>query len=291
MIDSHVHFWRYQATEFPWIDADMAVLQQDFLPADWLAASSDKVTGVVAVQARTSWAENQFLLALAQAESRVKAVVGWFDFEADVCAQLELAQTTPLLKGFRHLIQDEAQPSVYLNTHAGLNQALPRLQAASYVYEVLVHQADLAAAVAFCQRHDGHYLVIDHMAKPVFGDAAAFAHWQQHMQALAALPHVVVKVSGLETELGLGGSVQDLREHVDTVYQLFGAERLLWGSDWPVSKLTHSYADLLGHADALTQAWTSREREALCGGTASHIYQLNPHHNTQRTGNGFAIAR
>ena len=137
MIDSHVHFWRYQATEFPWIDADMAVLQQDFLPADWLAASSGKVTGVVAVQARTSWAENQFLLALAQAEPRVKAVVGWFDFEADVCAQLELAQTTPLLKGFRHLIQDEAQPSVYLNTHAGLNQALPRLQAASYVYEVL----------------------------------------------------------------------------------------------------------------------------------------------------------
>ena len=69
------------------------------------------------------------------------------------------------------------------------------------------------------------------------------------------------------------------------------AERLLWGSDRPVSKLTHSYAYLLGHADALTQAWTSREREALCGGTASHIYQLNPHHNTQRTGNGFAIAR
>ena len=291
MIDSHVHFWRYQASAFPWINADMAVLQHDFLPADYFAASGEQVTGMVAVQARTSWAENQFLLDLAQAESRVQAVVGWFDFDADVHAQLEWAQSMPLLKGFRHLIQDEAHPSAYLDAHTGLNQALPRLQAASYVYEVLIHQADLAAAVAFCQRHDKHYLVIDHMAKPVFGDAAAFAHWQQHMQALAALPHVVVKVSGLETELGLGGSVQDLREHVDTVYQLFGAERLLWGSDWPVSKLTHSYADLLGHADELTQSWTSHEREALYGGTASHIYQLNPHHNTQRTGNGFAIAR
>ena len=291
MIDSHVHFWRYQATEFPWIDADMAVLQQDFLPADWLAASSGKVTGVVAVQARTSWAENQFLLALAQAEPRVKAVVGWFDFEADVCAQLELAQTTPLLKGFRHLIQDEAQPSVYLNTHAGLNQALPRLQAASYVYEVLVHQADLAAAVAFCQRHDGHYLVIDHMAKPVFGDAAAFAHWQQHMQALAALPHVVVKVSGLETEAGVGATAEDLRLHVEAVWQLFGAERLLWGSDWPVSRLTHSHAEVRGHMQTLTHNWTANERAALFEGTAQRIYQLKHTDNTQRTSNGFATTR
>jgi L-fuconolactonase len=71
MIDSHVHFWRYQASAFPWINADMAVLQHDFLPDDYFAASGEQVTGMVAVQARTSWAENQFLLDLAQAEPRV----------------------------------------------------------------------------------------------------------------------------------------------------------------------------------------------------------------------------
>ena len=89
MIDSHVHFWRYQASAFPWINADMAVLQHDFLPDDYFAASGEQVTGMVAVQARTSWAENQFLLDLAQAESCVQAVVGWFDFDGDVRAQLE----------------------------------------------------------------------------------------------------------------------------------------------------------------------------------------------------------
>ena len=197
----------------------------------------------------------------------------------------------PLLKGFRHLIQDEAQPSMYLNTHAGLNQALPRIQAASYVYEVLIHQADLAAAVAFCQRHDKHYLVIDHMAKPVFGDAAAFAHWQQHMQALAALPHVAVKVSGLETEAGMGAMAEDLRLHVEAVWQLFGAERLLWGSDWPVSRLTHSHAEVRGHMQTLTHNWTANERAALFEGTAQRIYQLKHTDNTQRTSNGFATAR
>ena len=291
MIDSHVHFWRYQASAFPWINADMAVLQHDFLPADYFAASGEQVTGMVAVQARTSWAENQFLLDLAQTEPRVQAVLGWFAFDGDVCAQLELAQSMPLLKGFRHLIQDEAHPSAYLDAHTGLNQALPRLQAASYVYEVLIHQADLAAAVAFCQRHDKHYLVIDHMAKPVFGDAAAFAHWQQHMQALAALPHVAVKVSGLETEAGVGATAEDLRLHVEAVWQLFGAERLLWGSDWSVSRLTHSHAEVRGHMQTLTHNWTANERAALFEGTAQRIYQLKHTDNTQRTSNGFATAR
>ena len=148
------------------------------------------------------------------------------------------------------------------------------------MYEVLVHQADLAAAVAFCQRHDKHYLVIDHMAKPVFGDAAAFAHWQQHMQALAALPHVVVKVSGLETEAGVGAKAEDLRLHVEAVWQLFGAERLLWGSDWPVSRLTHSHAEVRGHMQTLTHNWTENERAALFEGTAQRIYQLKHTDNT-----------
>ena len=294
MIDSHIHFWRYQAAEFPWIDEGMAVLQQDFLPEHLLAASQGQVDGMVAVQARTSWAENQYLVDLAATEPRLQAVVGWFDFDGDVMAQLERAQDLPLIKGFRHLIQDEPDPSLYLSVHAGLNQALPRLQAASLVYEVLIQQADMAAALAFCQRHDDHYLVVDHMAKPVFGDEVVFAHWHRHMQALAALPHVLVKVSGLETEAGVGTSAQDLQRHVDCVYQLFGAERLLWGSNWPVAQLTHSYADLLAHAHTLTQTWSASERAALFGDTARRVYQLNttPNtDNTQRTHHGFALAR
>ena len=159
------------------------------------------------------------------------------------------------------------------------------------MYEVLIHQTDLAAAVAFCQRHDKHYVVIDHMAKPVFGDAAAFAHWQQHMQALAALPHVAVKVSGLETEAGMGATAEDLRLHVEAVWQLFGAERLLWGSDWPVSRLTHSHAEVRGHMQTLTHNWTADERAALFEGTAQRIYQLKHTEQTQRTSNGFATAR
>ncbi|UOO90078.1 amidohydrolase family protein [Vitreoscilla massiliensis] len=294
MIDSHIHFWRYQAAEFPWIDEGMAVLKQDFLPEHLLAASNGQVEAMVAVQARTSWAENQYLVDLAATEPRLQAVVGWFDFDGEVTAQLKRAQDLPLIKGFRHLIQDEADPSAYLLTHSGLNQAVPRLQAASLVYEVLVQQADLAAALAFCQRHDNHYLIVDHMAKPVFGDAAAFAHWHHHMQALAALPHVLVKVSGLETEAGVGATAADLQRHVDSVYQMFGAERLLWGSNWPVAQLTHSYSDLLQHAHTLTQTWSASERAALFSDTARRVYQLNTlsnTDNTQRTHNGFALAR
>ncbi len=274
MIDTHVHFWRYSAQAYPWIGEHDLALKQDRLPADLIGMIPQKITGVIAVQARPILAENAFLLDLAARHAQVQAVIGWFDFNAAPEPQLQHAKATPALKGFRHLIQDEPDPSRYLLEHAGLQDGVRAILRHGYVYEVLTRQADLPAALAFCRRHDQGQLVIDHLSKPRFGDIAHFDDWRRNMQALARLDHVAVKISGLVTEAGPQATAADLQPYVDQVMTLFGPSRTMWGSDWPVSSATQDYATLLDHWESHTHQWSRDEKHAVQAGTARRIYQL-----------------
>ena len=274
MIDTHVHFWHYNRDEFPWIGEDQAALKQNRLPGDITALTAERITGLIAVQARPKPSENDFLLQQAQANPIIKGVIGWFDFDASIEPQLEAAAGHALIKGFRHLIQDEPQPSQYLSEHQGLQQGVRAIQQQQYIYEVLAHQADLPAVINFCARHDKHWLVIDHLCKPEFASQTAFDWWQLHMRKLAALPHVVVKISGLVTEAGAHATAADLQPYVNAVWALFGPERLLWGSDWPVSSATHSYASLLDYWKENTSHLQQAEIHQVELVTPVKIYQL-----------------
>ena len=274
MIDTHVHFWRYSAQAYPWIGERDLALKQDRLPADLLGAIPEDITGVVAIQARPVSAENTFLLDLAARYPRVLAVIGWFDFDAAPEPQLMHARRCAALKGFRHLIQDEPDPSRYLLEHAGLQDGMRAIQRDGYVYEILTRQVDLPAVLAFCQRHDQAQLVIDHLSKPRFGNAADFDDWRRNMQALSRLDHVAVKISGLVTEAGPQATAADLQPYVDQVITLFGPARAIWGSDWPVSSASQDYAALLAHWESHTRHWSRDEKQAVQTGTAQRIYQL-----------------
>ncbi|AHG63060.1 amidohydrolase family protein [Advenella mimigardefordensis] len=274
MIDTHVHFWHYNHDEFPWIGEDQAALRQNRLPGDLTALNAGRITGAIAVQARPMLSENDFLLQLAQANPIIKGVIGWFDFDAGIEPQLETAGGHAMIKGFRHLIQDEPQPSLYLTEHQGLQQGVQAIQQQHYIYEVLAHQADLPAVIKFCARHDKHWLVIDHLCKPAFSSPSAFDWWLLHMRKLAALPHVVVKISGLVTEAGPHATAADLQPYVDEVWALFGPERLLWGSDWPVSSATHSYSSLLTYWKDNTSDRQQAEIHRVELATPVKIYQL-----------------
>jgi len=274
MIDTHVHFWNYNRDAFPWIADQQTALTQNRLPQDLATLTTDLITGVIAVQARSTLAENAFLLQLAAQYPMIKAVIGWFDFDSAIEPQLEMAANQPLLKGYRHLIQDEPAPARYLTHHPGLQQGVPAMQRQGYVYEILAHQIDLPAVVDFCQRHDTGWLVVDHLCKPLFKHPTAFEYWQKHMRELARLPHVAMKMSGLVTEAGPQASPLDLQPYVDTVWSLFGAARLLWGSDWPVSSATHSYAGLLDYWKENTRQWSQADIDQVQLATPKKIYQL-----------------
>lgn len=274
MIDCHVHFWSYDAQEFPWIGPDLGPIARNMLPDDLLPAMEAQVDRIIAVQARPKMDENRFLCDLAERYRQIAGVIGWFDFNAAAEPQIVYAQDNPIVKGFRHLVQDEASPSSFLQDHNGVQQAMPAIQAAELVYEVLVQQKDLPAVVKFCSSYDKHHLVIDHLAKPVFGNADDFNYWKAQMVALRAMDHVSIKISGLATE-GPPNAAPDLyQRHIDVVQDVFGPDRLVWGSDWPVSFATHDYHTLLNYWDVWTGSWNKNDRLTVEEKTPAKIYRI-----------------
>ncbi|MCP2039878.1 L-fuconolactonase [Neisseria sp. HSC-16F19] len=276
MIDTHIHFWRYRAADYPWISDAMPALKQDLLP-EHIAPQAQAlgVQAAVAVQARCDMAENDFLLQLAAEHEWVCGVVGWLDFTAaDVADTLASYAGEPWMKGWRHLVQDEPNPAQYW-ARADFQRGVQAAQQAGFSYDLLCHQADLAAVADFARRCDGGWLVLDHLGKPQFGRPQAFAAWQEQMAQLAALPHVAVKISGLVTEYGPGATAADLYAHVDTVLELFGAGRVMWGSDWSVCALSgHDYAQVHSHWQDFRFGLSADERAAAEYGNAQRIYRL-----------------
>ncbi|MBV7434565.1 amidohydrolase family protein [Cardiobacteriaceae bacterium TAE3-ERU3] len=273
MIDSHVHFWHYDASAYPWIAPEMDALRRDRLPAD-MDMQRHGISGCIAVQARCDEAENAFLLDLATQHDAVLAVVGWLDFcAADIDDRLESHAHLQALCGYRHIVQDEPDPSLFL-ARPDFNRGIKRLQQRGITYDVLVQQKDLDAALQFCARHDKAQLVVDHLAKPVFGDREQRKHWQRAMKELAAMEHVAVKLSGILLEAGKGAGLDEVSPYWSDALEWFGTGRCLWGSDWPVSLLGHEYSELLDVWQQFAAQLSAAERMDAEEGTARRVYRL-----------------
>ncbi|MGB9097073.1 amidohydrolase family protein [Erwinia sp.] len=273
-IDAHQHFWQYQPQEYGWIGEEMARLKQDYLPlqlAPELAAQS--VQGSVLVQARQTLQETRWLLDVAERTPEVKAVVGWIDLQqGDVAAQLADFEPRTLLRGFRHLIQDEADPAQWME-QASVTSAVQQLQRKEYVWDLLVTHQHLVEATAFAARHDEHQIVLDHLGKPDL--AAGASHWAKQIAPLAALPHVSCKLSGLLTEpRPQGYAIDDLLPFVDAALEAFGSERVLAGSDWPVCLLAGDYQDAWQLIQRAIASLSASEQVAISGGNACRIYRI-----------------
>ena len=268
-LDAHQHFWRYDAAAYPWIGRDMACLRQDFQPDDLRplldAAGLD---GCIAVQARACASETDQLLNLAKRYPWIRAVVGWVDLCAsDLEASLERWAQAPVLRGFRHQLQDESSPADFMQKPE-FQRGLATLQRRGLVYEVLVKGRDLGAVTELCQQHDRHHLVLDHLGKPDV-QAADLTAWAKQLAALAALPHVSCKLSGLITEAHWQhwNSAQ-LTPYLHTALELFGPERLMFGSDWPVCLLASDYEATRALVASVSQ------HAAIWGGTACRVYNI-----------------
>lgn len=284
-IDAHQHFWRYQPEAYPWIGPGMEALAEDRLPADLLPElRAQRLDAAIAVQARAAWEETPFLLDLANAHDWIAGVVGWADLSArDLEARLEALSGEHKLVGFRHTVQDEPDVAAFLSAPAFEN-GVALLQLWGYAYDVLVFGHQLKPAVEFCWRHGNHWLVLDHLGKPPLEaftrDADAMARWKATLAPLKDMPHVACKLSGLLTEADWrkGVSVRDVqraRQCLDVALDVFGPQRLMFGSDWPVCLLAASYGteyDVL-HVWA-EERLSATERADLWGGTATRCYNL-----------------
>jgi len=273
-IDSHQHFWRYDAREYDWIDDSMQRLRRDFLPADLRPLlDAAGIDACIAVQARQSLDETRFLLELAQQAPWVQGVVGWIDLQAeDVTDQLREFTGQPALVGIRHIAQAEPDPRFLVGER--FLRGIAALQDFDLTYDILVFAPQLPAAVELVARFPNQRFVLDHLGKPDLR-AGALDDWSRQIDALASHPNVACKVSGLATEADWQRwTPATLAPALETVGAAFGCDRLLYGSDWPVCLCAVEYP----RWHALVADWlagrTAAERDAVFGGNATRWYPL-----------------
>lgn len=286
-LDAHQHYWRVARGDYRWLRADdaaLAPIRRDFAPADLAPLrAAHGIGSTVLVQAADSTAETDFLLELAAHEPSVGAVVGWLDLaDAASVATLERwAATAPALRSLRPMLQDLPEPDWILQ--APKPAVLAAMRQLGVRFDALVKPWHLEALLGFVRRHPALPVVIDHAAKPQLreGWSAPWAQaWRRGIAALAREPQVLCKFSGLLTEAGPLASVEQgiaaVRPVWETLLEHFGAQRLMWGSDWPVLTLAAPYERWLAIAEVLIGELPRAQQRAVWRDNAARFYAIEP---------------
>jgi len=272
-IDAHQHYWQYEPTAYAWLDDSLRPLRRHFTPDEaWHEMRQAGFERSIAVQVRQSLEETRWLLALADAHPFIAGVVGWVDLGSPaVEADLDAIAAHRKLIGVRHIVQ--AEPDGFLAS-PGFRRGVARLDRYGLTYDVLVYARQLPDAVDFVRALPEQRFIVDHLAKPDI-KGGGYAAWRQHFAALAELPHVWCKLSGLVTEADWQSwTAEDLRPYVQTALDCFGPERLMIGSDWPVCTVAGSYARTIQAMEDALGGCTSAERASVLGGTAQRLWNL-----------------
>ena len=274
-VDAHHHLWSYSPAEYDWIVESMPQLRHDFLPGELQKALLEgRMDGAVAVQARQTIEETNWLLQLAATCPQMLGVVGWAPIASPEFPHvLEEFAAQSKLKGLRHVIQDEPDDDFILGREFNAGVAL--LKDTGLVYDVLIFEKHLPQTIEFVDRHPQQTFVLDHVAKPRIKEGL-LSPWRKNIRELARRPNVCCKVSGMVTEADWQQwTSETLRPYLDTVLEAFGPQRLMFGSDWPVCLLAASYGRWVQTAEELMASLSASERQRVMGGTAAEIYHLD----------------
>ena len=287
IIDAHHHVWDLAVRDQPWISGPaMTAIRRSFTVDDLRPhAAAAGVGATVLVQTVDLTAETPEMLALADRDPLVAGVVGWTDLTspaiADALDRLAAGPGGGRLVGIRHQVQSEPDPD-WLR-RPDVIRGLRAVAAAGLCYDLVVRPHQLPAAVHAAAAVPGLTLVLDHAGKPRIG--GDLTGWTAALRDLAALPNTVCKLSGLVTETVpemVPGTTSDYTVRAafaavaDVVLSAFGADRVMFGSDWPVCLLARDYAGVVALARSLTAGLSTAERAAVFGATAARAYQLKP---------------
>lgn len=274
-LDSHQHFWHYRPETHGWIDDRMTILKRDFLPADLEPLlRAQAIDGCIAVQAADSLDDTRFLLSLAEQHRFIRGVVGWVDlFSPELPKVLEELARRPHFKGVRHVAQNE--PDDAFLARDDVARGIAALEPFGLAYDILIYARQLPAAIELARRLPRQRFVLDHIAKPEI-KAGRISPWKERIRELASLPNVLCKVSGMVTEAAWSGwTPSDFRPYLDVVFEAFGTDRLMFGSDWPVCTIAASYGATAALVLDALEGRPTAEREAVLGGNAARFYRIS----------------
>jgi len=269
MIDAHQHVWQLGRNGHAWPTEADGPIYRDYDLADFRAeALPHGVTRTVLVQSQPDTRDTEWLLGLAEADKLVAGVVGWADLEApEAPARIAALAARPKLKALRPMVQDLAADWY---DDPALEPAFAAMVEHGLRLDALVRVPHLASLDRLAARFPQLAIVIDHAAKPRIDAEEGFAQWHAAIAPLAARPNVFCKLSGLLTECGRAPP-EAIERYAAAILELFGPERTLWGSDWPVLELAGRYGEWLSVAQACVPATAHEE---VFGRTAARFYGL-----------------
>jgi L-fuconolactonase len=272
IVDAHQHFWDPARGDYGWLRPDNPI-HRVYAPADLRPLMAEAgVDATILVQAAPTPEETDYMLGIARQTPWILGVVGWIDLEApNAVDEVRRRAGDPLFLGVRPMLQDLDDPDWILQSH--LDPALNAITAEGLVFDALILSHQIAAITELAKRHPQLSIVLDHADKPQLGEVDSMAAWAPAMEAHAQLPNVTCKVSGLLTELKAGGSRDDVARAIGVLFDLFGPERLLWGSDWPVLTLAGDYRGWFELAREAIMAKDATAISAIIGGNALRIYR------------------
>ncbi len=275
LIDAHHHLWQYSQQDFGWISDEMDSLRRNFLPLDFVhELAGAGLDGSIVVQARQSVDETRWLLSCADGNPEIRGVVGWFPLaDESLATTLREFRHAPRLKGVRHVAQDEPDPNFLLGK--AFNAGVACLLDTGLVYDVLIYAHHLQVATQFVAQHPQQAFVLDHMGKPKLR-SQQFQTWADDLARLAEHENICCKLSGMVTEAEwTRWTLEDLRPYLDHALRVFGADRLLAGSDWPVCLVATGYQRWWSTLMEWAIPLPKEVREAIFGGNAIRVYQLS----------------
>ena len=274
-LDAHVHLWDRSTDPQPWIDpATMAAIDRDFAPAD-LASMLDATGMAAAVVVQSTNSADETRRLLAHESPRIAGVVGWLDLSGDPRPQLDRLDPAARrrLVGVRHLVHLDPDPD-WLGRPA-VRAGLGRLAGCGLSFDLVVRWRQLPLSATVAQALPEVRFVVDHLGG--IAEADDLAGWAAGLQALARLPNVWAKISGLAGLIGPPSTGSEgARRAVEVALEAFGPDRLMYGSDWPVAELGAGAPAWRAAVDELTGGLSGAEREAILAGTASAFYRVTP---------------
>ena len=272
-LDSHQHFWKYSPQQHNWIDDSMVSLKRDFLPNDLEPhLIENKIEACVVVQADQSEKETEFLLEMAAQYEFIKGVVGWVDLRAkNVEERIKFYCQNQYFKGVRHIVQSEKQDFLL---DPAFQNGIGKLGNLNLTYDLLIYSHQIEAAIKLVSQFPNQKFVLDHLAKPNIKNGK-IDPWKNQIQRLAQFSNVSCKISGMVTEADHSQwKPSDFIPYLDIVFDAFGENRILFGSDWPVCLLAASYQEVYQLITDYTANFSLEQRDKLFGANAERFYNI-----------------
>ncbi|MCS3870286.1 L-fuconolactonase [Chryseobacterium ginsenosidimutans] len=273
IIDSHVHFWKFDPIRDAWITKEMAVIRKDFLPEDFsLYLNENKIDGCIAVQADQSDEETAFLVNLAKENPFIKGIVGWIDLTSEKLEEsLQNYQSERLIKGFRHIAEGE---EIGFLLQKNILNGISKLNQFNYTFDILLRQDQLSDALKLSEKLPHQPFILDHCGKPDV-KTNDLKDWKSNISGLAQNPNIYCKISGLLTQ-GNWNTIDEksIFEILDFIFSQFGIKRVIFGSDWPVMLLGGNYALWMELISKYVSQFSKEEQQLFFSGNAVEFYKL-----------------